>query len=101
MTKSELIALLANKQQHLTETDITTAVNSILGDISKTLIEDERVEIRGFGCFSMRTWGPRHARNPVTGESWLTEPTRAIYFKSGKELRERVNVSLMLESEEA
>jgi len=91
MTKTEMVALLANKQIGLSGKEIGKAVNTILDGIVDTLNEGQRVEIRGFGSFSLRYWGPRHARNPFTGNSWMTTPKTAIHFKAGKSLRESVN----------
>ena len=91
MTKSELIASLMTRVKPVQDEEIPKAVNILLDQISATLNDGGRIEIRGFGSFRLNEWNGRHARNPVTGESWLTEPTKAVYFKAGKELRQRVN----------
>ena len=72
---------------------IVGAVNTLLNHIGNSLHQGERIEVRGFGSFRLNEWGPRHARNPVTGESWRTDPTVAVHFKPGKELRDRVNLN--------
>ncbi len=101
MTKSELInslvARLELERDGTPEQDeaISKAVNTLLDQISDTLNEGGRIEVRGFGSFRRNQWGARYARNPVTGESWRTEPSFAIHFKPGKELRERVNEALV------
>ena len=87
MTKSELIDSLISKNTQVDENAVIESVNSILGQISETLEQGGRVEIRGFGSFSLRQWGARYARNPQTGESWWTEPSNSVYFKPGKDLR--------------
>jgi len=93
MTKTELISLISASHKNIPEKTRTDAVNLILEQMTNTLTQGGRIEIRGFGSFSLRRWGARYARNPVTGESWRTEPTLAIHFKAGKELRERANDS--------
>ena len=94
MIKSELIAKVASKLMHLPEHTIADAVNRILDKMGQTLIQkDGRVEIRGFGSFSVHLHNPRQAHNPKTGEKVITEPKHTPHFKPGKELRERVNAS--------
>ena len=93
MTKKELTLRLAKQQEHLSDQEINKIVNLLLEEMSQALSENERIEIRGFGSFSLRHWGARHARNPTTGETWRTKPMHAVHFKPGKELRERVNAS--------
>ncbi len=92
MTKTELIASIAKRLNfELTTQQLNTAVRLILDNIVNAVATGERVEIRGLGTFSKRLWGPRHARNPYTKESWMTEPRAAVHFKSGKPLRDKVN----------
>ncbi|MFN2334644.1 MAG: integration host factor subunit beta [Wenzhouxiangellaceae bacterium] len=91
MTKSELIEKLASEQDHLSQTDVDLAVRSILEQMSTALANGERIEIRGFGSFSLHFRPPRLGRNPKTGESVALPGKYVPYFKPGKELRERVN----------
>lgn len=91
MTKSELIQRLNQKYPHLYQRDIEVLVNTILGEISDALAREERVELRGFGAFSIRKREPRAARNPKNGEIVDIGERAAIYFRTGKELRERIN----------
>lgn len=93
IVKSQLIERLAKKQHHLMMDDISSAVNIILTSIVNTLVNDGRVEIRGFGSFTLRYRPPRRAHNPKTGEKLVTAPKYAIRFKPGKEMRERINQS--------
>lgn len=90
MTKAELIETLTKKQQHLNKTDIDLVVDSILEQMSQALITNQRIEIRGFGTFSLRRLGPRRGRNPFSGETLNLPATHSIHFKPGKELRQRV-----------
>jgi integration host factor subunit beta len=91
MTKSELILRLAKKYPHLYQRDIETLVNTVFDNISDTLIEGGRVELRGFGAFSVRKREARKARNPKNGQEVFIGERFAIYFRTGKELRERIN----------
>jgi len=91
MTKSELIEKLASEQDHLSQTDVDLAVRSILEQMSLALANGERIEIRGFGSFSLHFRPSRIGRNPKTGESVALPGKYVPYFKPGKELRERVN----------
>jgi len=100
MTKSELINQLMARVKPQSSEKVTDAVNLMLDQITKTLNDRGRIEIRGFGSFKTNEWGARYARNPVTGESWRTEPTVAVHFKPGKELRDRVNFGKDSEEEE-
>jgi len=91
MTKSELIELLAEKQEHLPARDVELAVKTILELMSDALATGERVEVRGFGSFTLHFRQPRQGRNPKTGEQ-VTLPGRHVpHFKPGKELRLMVN----------
>lgn len=91
MVKSELIARIANKHPHLSTRDVEFAVNQIIECMSTTLSQGERIEIRGFGSFSLHYRPPRNAHNPKTGEKVATVGKYVPHFKPGKELRERVN----------
>jgi integration host factor subunit beta len=93
MIKSELIANLAAKMTHLPEKQVTESVNHILELMSDALIQGKRIEIRGFGSFSLHYRPPRNAHNPKTGEKVVTEAKYSPHFKPGKELRERVDAS--------
>ena len=94
MMKSELIERIARKQSHLAYKDIELAVKSLLDQMSNSLASGERIEIRGFGSFSLHFRPPRTGRNPKTGESVLLPGKHVPHFKPGKELRERVNNSM-------
>lgn len=91
MTKSELIDLLAQKQKHLTYKDVEFAVKTVIEHMAKTLSSGERIEIRGFGSFSLHYRPPRMGRNPKTGDAVPLAGKYVPHFKPGKELRERVN----------
>lgn len=91
MTKSELIDDLAREQGHLAYRDVELAVKCILEHMSHSLASGERIEIRGFGSFSLHYRPPRQGRNPKTGESVALAGKHVPHFKPGKELRERVN----------
>jgi integration host factor subunit beta len=93
MIKSELIEKLAAENTHLTQSEVERLVNVILGKMTAALSEGGRVELRGFGAFSVRSRPARSGRNPRTGET-VDVPAKAVpFFKSGKELRERLNAS--------
>jgi integration host factor subunit beta len=92
MTKSELIESLVRSQSQLGYKDIELAVKTILEQMVQTLAAGERIEIRGFGSFSLHYRPPRIGRNPKSGES-VTLPAKFVpHFKPGKQLRERVNL---------
>lgn len=91
VTKTELIESLARKQSHLAYKDVELAVKSLLEKMSHTLAAGERIEIRGFGSFSLHFRPPRIGRNPKTGDSVALAGKHVPHFKPGKELRERVN----------
>lgn len=93
MTKSELIEFIARKQKHLPAKDVELAVKHLLELMSSTLANGERIEIRGFGSFSLHFRPPRMGRNPKTGESVALSGKHVPHFKPGKELRELVNSS--------
>lgn len=91
MIKSELIQLIADKNPHLYQRDVENIVNAILGEITDALANGDRVELRGFGAFSVKNRQPRIGRNPKTGEKVEVEEKWVPFFKTGKELRERLN----------
>jgi integration host factor subunit beta len=91
MTKSELIEKLACKQNHLPYGDVEVSVKALLEQMSEALACGGRIEIRGFGSFSVRTQSPRTGRNPRTGEAVSVPAKLTPHFKPGKGLRERVN----------
>ncbi|HET6628824.1 MAG TPA: integration host factor subunit beta [Woeseiaceae bacterium] len=93
MTKSELIELIARKQKHLPAKDVELAVKHLLDLMSDALARGERIEIRGFGSFSLHFRPPRIGRNPKTGEAVALSGKYVPHFKPGKDLRERVNMS--------
>ena len=94
MTKSELIDILAQRQKHLTYKDVEFAVKTVIEQMAQTLSTGDRIEIRGFGSFSLHFRPPRMGRNPKTGESVPLAGQYVPHFKPGKELRERVNESV-------
>ena len=94
MTKSELIERIAARQSQLSVKDIELAVKTILEHMSQTLATGERIEIRGFGSFSLHYREPRQGRNPKTGETVELAGKYVPHFKPGKEMRERVNLSI-------
>lgn len=94
MTKSELIELIAGMQSQLSHKDIELAVKTMLEHMSETLAGGERIEIRGFGSFSLHYRAPRLGRNPKTGETVELPGKYVPHFKPGKEMRERVNMGL-------
>ena len=93
MTKSELIELLANKHTHLSQKDVEISVKLMIEQMANSLANGERIEVRGFGSFSLHYRKARLGRNPKTGETVALPPKYAPHFKPGKELRERVNQS--------
>jgi integration host factor subunit beta len=91
MTKSELIARLAEANPHLFQRDVERIVSTIFDEITQALSDGDRVELRGFGAFSVKTRGSRTGRNPRTGASVDVGEKSVPYFKTGKKLRERLN----------
>ena len=93
MTKSELIQRLAEKyaDQHLYQRDFQRVVNRIFTEIGDALAQGDRVELRGFGAFSVRSRAARVGRNPRTGDAVRVDKKHLPFFKTGKELRERIN----------
>ena len=98
MTKSEFIDRLASRQKYLPLRDIESSVKLILDEMMGALSEGDRIEIRGFGSFSLNHRKPRVGRNPKTGETVELDAKHVPHFKPGKELRERVNNSKQQES---
>lgn len=98
MTKSELIERLIDLHPQLSVKDVELAVKTMLDHMTEALAEGERIEIRGFGSFSLHYRAPRMGRNPKTGESVPLPAKYVPHFKPGKELRDQVNQSLQDES---
>ena len=94
MTKSELVEIIASKQTQLSVKDVELAVKTLIDLMSNTLSSGQRIEIRGFGSFSLHYRASRLGRNPKTGESVSLEAKFVPHFKPGKELRDKVNDSL-------
>jgi integration host factor subunit beta len=92
MIKSELVLKLAEQNPHLYQRDVETIVNAILDTISDALARGDRVELRGFGAFSIKKRDARTGRNPRTGESVSISEKVVPVFKTGKEMRQRLNV---------
>jgi integration host factor subunit beta len=99
MMKSELIERIARKQSHLAYKDVELAVKSLLEQMSNSLSSGERIEIRGFGSFSLHYRPPRSGRNPKTGGTVALPGKYVPHFKPGKELRERVDESRLKDSD--
>lgn len=94
MTKSELIDRITEHQSQLSSKDVELAVKTLLEQMSQALSQGDRIEIRGFGSFSLHYRAPRIGRNPKTGESVGLAGKHVPHFKPGKELRDRVNEGL-------
>lgn len=93
MIKSELINQLAEANPHLFHRDIERVVNAVFDEITDALSRGDRVELRGFGAFSVRHRPARDGRNPRTGDAVAVRDKYVPFFKTGKELRERVDAS--------
>ena len=93
MIKSELIAKIATENPHLTQKDVERVISVILDEMIDALVGGGRVELRGFGAFSVRARPARAGRNPRTGATVQVRAKAVPFFKSGKELRERLNAS--------
>jgi integration host factor subunit beta len=91
MIKSELIAKLAAANPHLFQRDVERIVSTVFEEIAEALERGDRVELRGFGAFSVKSRPARTGRNPRTGEPVTVERKFVPFFKTGKELRERLN----------
>jgi integration host factor subunit beta len=93
MIRSELVAMLAGENPGLSVAEIESIVETFFSEITSRLVADGRVELRGFGAFSTRARDARTGRNPRTGEAVDVQAKRVPYFKPGKEMRARLNVS--------
>lgn len=91
MTKSELISRIAELNPHLFQRDVERIVSTIFEEVAAALARGDRVELRGFGAFSVKSRGPRIGRNPRTGEAVQVLPKTVPFFKTGKQLRELIN----------
>ena len=91
MTKSELILRLAERNPHLYQRDVERIVATVFDEISVALARGQRVELRGFGAFSVKRRDARQGRNPRTGETVAVTSKRIPFFKTGKQLRDRLN----------
>ncbi len=91
MIKSELIQTIAQDNPHLYHRDVERIINTVLDEIISALANGDRVELRGFGAFSTKSRGSRQGRNPRTGETVEVSAKNVPFFKTGKELRERLN----------
>jgi integration host factor subunit beta len=91
MIKSELVDQIAEQNPHLYHRDVERIVNAVLDEIVRAMGEGDRVELRGFGAFSVKSRQARTGRNPRTGSSVDVSAKRVPFFKTGKELRERLN----------
>ena len=94
MTKSDLIAAVASRQNQLSYKDIELGIKTILEHMTDSLAQGKRIEIRGFGSFSLHYRGARKARNPKTGVTVDLVGKYVPHFKPGKELRQRVNIGM-------
>jgi integration host factor subunit beta len=91
MLKSELVLHIANANPHLYRRDVENIVNAILGEITNAMAKSDRVELRGFGTFSVKQRPAHTGRDPRTGAHVAVEQKSAPFFKTGKEMRERLN----------
>ena len=101
MTKSELLEKIAAVQSQLSVKDVELAVKMILDHMTDALADGDRIEIRGFGSFSLHYREPRIGRNPKTGEKVELAGKYVPHFKPGKELKDRVNLGMLAEFESA
>jgi integration host factor subunit beta len=92
MTKAQLIAVLVEQHPHLTPSDVDMATRHVLDQLSGALTRGERIEIRGFGTFTLRYRRPRHGHNPKTGIAIASRGRHLSHFKPAKDLRWRVGV---------
>jgi len=91
MIKSELVQIIASRNPHLFIRDVENIISAIFDEISEALAEGNRVELRGFGAFSVKNRPARVGRNPRTGDAVEVEEKWVPFFKTGKELREKLN----------
>lgn len=101
MTKSQLIETVAASLPHIQKRDVETAVNALFSGMVDAMKRDERIEIRGFGAFSIRRRDAREGRNPKTGQRVVVPTRRSPAFAAGKELRARINAEQAAPDEEA
>lgn len=100
MIKSELIQKLADENPHLFHRDVERIVNTIFEEVAMALAQGQRVELRGFGAFSVKHRPARTGRNPRSGETVHVPEKHVPFFKTGKELRDRLNAAKAQEQEE-
>ena len=93
MIKSELVSTLIDRLKDTSEKKISDSVSLIIDAMSDSLSNGQRIEIRGFGSFSLHFRPPRNAHNPKTGDKVITQPKYSPHFKRGKDLKERVNAA--------
>lgn len=98
MTRSDLIDRLAAQQRHLSTEDVELAVKTLFEQMRDALVRAERIEIRGFGAFSLHDRKPRIGRNPLSGEPVAVPAKRCVHFRPGKALRDRVNAQWTAEA---
>ncbi|WP_420861000.1 integration host factor subunit beta [Algirhabdus cladophorae] len=91
MIRSELIQKIADENPHLYQRDVEKIVNTIFDEITNAMSEGDRVELRGFGAFSVKKRDARTGRNPRTGEAVSVDEKHVPFFKTGKLLRDRLN----------
>jgi integration host factor subunit beta len=91
MIKSELVRKLADRNPHLYQRDVEHIVNAVLDEVEGAMTRGDRVELRGFGAFSVKNRPPRTGRNPRTGQKVAVTEKYVPFFKTGKEMRERLN----------
>ena len=91
MIRSELIQIIADENPHLYQRDVERIVNTVFSEITEALAKGDRVELRGFGAFSVKLRDARMGRNPRTGEEVKVERKAVPFFKTGKLLRDRLN----------
>ena len=91
MIRSELIQTIADDNPHLFQRDVERIVNTVFEEITDAMVHGERVELRGFGAFSVKQRGARLGRNPRTGEAVSVDSKRVPFFKTDKLLRDRLN----------
>ena len=91
MIRSELIQIIADENPHLYQRDVERIVNTVFSEITEALAKGDRVELRGFGAFSVKSRDARMGRNPRTGEAVQVESKSVPFFKTGKLLRDRLN----------
>ncbi|MDO8462233.1 MAG: integration host factor subunit beta [Deltaproteobacteria bacterium] len=91
MNKSDLVVSLDKKMSHLSHRDVDTIVDTIFNRMTEALVKGDRIEIRGFGTFEIRVREPRLGRNPKSGAKVSIDTRKVPFFKTGKELKERIN----------